>query len=234
MIPAKSVSVIVVAAGEGRRMGGALRKPWMELAGVPVVVRTLDRFASLEITRELVLVVHPDDVARAEALCTRFPALRVVPGGAHRVESVRAGLAAVSKDATLVAVQDGVRPLVTEAVIRRTCEAALKTGAALPVVPVLATLKEVGESGVVSRTVGRERLFEAQTPQVFRAELLRRAYDALGDTSVTDDAQAVEKLGHAVAAVEGSRHNIKITTPEDLRVAELLLQVEGRSRHNDE
>ncbi len=230
MIPPRSVSVIVVAAGEGRRMGGSLRKPWVELAGVPVVVRTVERFAALDIAREIVLVVHADDVARAEALRKRFPALRVVAGGAHRVESVRAGLAAVAKDATLVAVQDGVRPLVTEAVIRRTCEAALKTGAALPVVPVLATLKEVGESGSVSRTVAREKLFEAQTPQVFRAEILRRAYDALGDNSVTDDAQAVERLGHAVAAVEGSRHNIKITTPDDLKVAELLLQVESHSR----
>jgi 2-C-methyl-D-erythritol 4-phosphate cytidylyltransferase len=226
MIPPRSVSVIVVAAGEGRRMGGSLRKPWLELAGVPVVARTVERFASLDFTRDIILVVHPDDVARAEALGKRFPALCVVQGGAHRVESVRAGIAAVSKDATLVAVQDGVRPLVTEAVIRRTCEAALKTGAALPVVPVLATLKEVGESGSVSRTVAREKLFEAQTPQVFRVELLRRAYDALGDANVTDDAQVVEKLGHAVAAVEGSRHNIKITTPEDLKLAELFLRME--------
>ncbi len=230
MIPPRSVSVIVVAAGEGRRMGGALRKPWMELGGVPVVVRTVERFAALDVVREIVLVVHPDDVARAEALRKRFPSLRVVPGGAHRVESVRAGLAAVAEDATLVAVQDGVRPLVTEAVIRRTCEAALKVGAALPVVPVAATLKEVDGSGVVTRTVAREKLFEAQTPQVFRAELVRRAYDALGNNDVTDDAQAVERLGHAVAAVEGSRHNIKITTPEDLKVAELLLQVESHSR----
>ena len=226
-IPAKSVSVIIVAAGAGRRMGGAVRKPWMELAGTPVVVRTLEKFAALDLTREIILVVHPDDAARAEALRKGFPALRVALGGEDRVASVRAGLATVAEDATLVAVQDGVRPLVSEAVIRRTCEAALKTGAALPVVPVLATLKEVDGSGLVSRTVAREKLCEAQTPQVFRAELLRRAYDALAGADVTDDAQAVERLGHAVATVEGSRHNIKITTPEDVRLAELFLRMEA-------
>ena len=228
MIHANSVSVIVVAAGAGTRMRSDVRKPWLDLAGVPVVVRTIGRFAPLEFVREIILVVHPDDVARAEALRATCPKLLVAPGGDHRVDSVRRGLALVSKGCELVAVQDGVRPFVTEALIRRTCEAALETGAALPVAPVPATLKEVRRgSSRVERTVPREGLFEAQTPQVFRVELLRRAYESPGASDVTDDAQAVERLGEPVATVEGARHNIKITTPEDLALAETILRMEA-------
>jgi 2-C-methyl-D-erythritol 4-phosphate cytidylyltransferase len=150
-------------------------------------------------------------------------------------------LALVAKEASLIAIQDGVRPLVTEEVIRRACVAAFETGAAIPVVPVAGTLKEVPAApatggaafGLIARTVPRRNLYEAQTPQVFRAEVIRRAYDELRDPDVTDDAQAVERLGLPVAVVEGSAHNIKITTPEDLQLAEVLLRrgkPEGRNR----
>jgi 2-C-methyl-D-erythritol 4-phosphate cytidylyltransferase len=230
-LPGHSVSVVVAAGGEGRRMRSELRKPWLSVAGEPVVVHTLRRFARLEITREIILVVHPEDVVRANDLVRGFPALWVTPGGESRVASVRAGLARVSPDAQLIAIQDGVRPLVDEELILRTCRAAFEWGAAVPVIPVSATLKEVPappakgdpDARWIVRTVPRENLCEAQTPQVFRADLIRRAYAALADADVTDDAQAVERLGERVAAVPGSVHNIKITTPDDLKLAEMLL-----------
>lgn len=210
-------------------MHSDVRKPWLTVAGEPVVVHVLKRFAALPITREVILVVHPEDVARAEALKGRFHALHVTAGGEHRVASVRAGLACVSDDARLIVVQDGVRPLVDEDVIRRTCEAALEKGAAIPVVPVRGTLKEIpvkpsaSDPALIARTAAREGLYEAQTPQVFHANILRKAYSELDDTRVTDDAQVIERLGGAVTAVPGSPLNIKITTPEDLRACEALL-----------
>lgn len=212
-------------------MRSELRKPWLSVAGEPVVVHTIRRFATLGITREIILVVHPEDVVRANDLVRTFPSLTVTTGGESRVASVRAGLKRVSPDAELIAIQDGVRPLVDEELILRTCRAAFESGAAVPVIPVLATLKEVPAPSTkpephtqwVARTVPRENLYEAQTPQVFRADLIRRAYAALADADVTDDAQAVERLGERVAAVPGSVRNIKITTPDDLRLAEMLL-----------
>jgi 2-C-methyl-D-erythritol 4-phosphate cytidylyltransferase len=212
-------------------MRSELRKPWLSLAGEPVVVHTIKRFAGLELTREIVLVVHPADVLRAKGLVQRFSSLRVTPGGESRVASVRAGLALVSTDAELVAIQDGVRPLADEELILRTCRAAFESGAAVPVIPVAATLKEVRtpcakaapDARCIARTVPRENLYEAQTPQVFRADLIRRAYAELADVDVTDDAQAVERLGERVVAVPGSVRNIKITTPDDLKLAEMLL-----------
>ena len=221
--------MIVAAAGAGVRMRTDVRKPWLALADAPVVVHVLHRFARLDITREMILVVHPQDVVRAQALREKFDSLRVTAGGEHRVASVRAGLELASNEAALIAVQDGVRPLVDEEVIRRTCKAAYESGAAIPVIPVRGTLKEVSTEPTASgpaRIVGtssREDLYEAQTPQVFRAELIRKAYAELDDTSVTDDAQVVERSGGAVVAVPGSIHNIKITTPEDLELAEALL-----------
>jgi len=225
------VSVVIAAGGESRRMHSELRKPWLSVAGEPVVVHTIRRFAGLDLTREIILVVHRGDLRRAKSLVRRFASLRVTPGGESRVASVRAGLELVSADAELIAVQDGVRPLTDEELILRTCRAAFESGAAIPVIPVAATLKEVqatpakAEPDVhwIARTVPRENLYEAQTPQVFRAELIRRAYAELADADVTDDAQAVERLGERVAAVPGSVHNIKITTPDDLKLAEMLL-----------
>ena len=224
-IDPRSVSVVVVAAGSGLRMGASVRKPWLDLAGAPVVVHVLRRFAALDLTREIVLVVHPDDVSRAGTLRVEFPSLKVVKGGRHRADSVRAGLDAASADVPLVAIQDAARPLVDADVIVRVCEAARKTGAAIPTMPLAGTIKEVAPGeGWISRTVPRGGLFEAQTPQVFKAELIRRAYRELTDLDVTDDAQAVERLGEKVAAVAGSKFNFKITTPEDLKLAEALLK----------
>ena len=205
-------------------MRSELRKPWLSVAGDALVVHVLRRFAEFEPTREMILDVHPGDLDRGEALRERFDGLKVTAGGETRVASVRAGLTLASDDVELVAVQDGVRPLLTEDLIRRTCAAAAEHGAAIPVVPVAATIKEVSSETIV-RTVPREGLYEAQTPQVFRTELLRRGYAELADDNVTDDAQVVERLGERVAVVPGLVHNIKITTPEDLRLAKILLSV---------
>ena len=204
-------------------MVSSMRKPWIEVAGAPVVVHTIRRFASLDIVREIILVVHPDDLSRAEALREEFDSLVTTVGGDDRPQSVRNGLELVSTGAQLVAIQDGVRPFVDEELIRTVCLVACKTGAAIPAVPVRATLKEAADDAVISRTVSREGFYEAQTPQVFRTELIRRAYDELTDSNVTDDAQVVERIGEKVVITPGSTHNIKLTTPDDLKLAEVLL-----------
>jgi len=220
-----NVGAVVVAAGRGTRMGAADRKPFLPLCGKPVLVHALEALAAAGVT-EIVLVVGAGDVERAGRLCRehRISAVRrVVPGGAERQESVREGLKVLEAEWALV--HDGVRPLVTPDLIRRCVEAARNTGGAVAAVPVKDTIKLADEAGRVAGTPDRSRLWAVQTPQVFRREDLARALDAArADGFVaTDDAAAAERLGIAVKLVMGDYRNIKITTPEDLQLAELWL-----------
>jgi 2-C-methyl-D-erythritol 4-phosphate cytidylyltransferase len=150
--------------------------------------------------------------------------LEVVDGGAERADSVAAGLERVKPTADFVCVHDAVRPCLVDEWITKVFQAAQRTGAAIFAIPVTATLKRVGPQHVIQETVAREGLWEAQTPQVFRRELLRQAYAQRGDLAATDDAQLVERLGHPVTVVPGSVLNIKITSKEDLRLAEQALK----------
>jgi 2-C-methyl-D-erythritol 4-phosphate cytidylyltransferase len=220
---------IIVAAGRGSRAGGARAKQFREISGIPVIIHTLSRFELCESVAESVVVL-PED-ARAELLALAAShglrkVARAVGGGATRAESVWRGLEALGGDGVgVVAVHDGVRPFVTPDEIDRTVREAEASGAAILAAPAVETVKEV-EGGRVVRTHERARLWHAQTPQCFRYELLRRAYGQPGALSadVTDCSALVERLGEPVRVVEGGPHNVKITTPRDFELAEVLLR----------
>ncbi len=213
---------IIVAAGKGTRMGED--KVWLPLADLPVVAYSLKAFAAVPSVSRLVLVVSRERVERGRELVAHLgiPAL-VCEGGARRQDSVRNGLDALG-EAELVAVHDGARPLVKSALIEACFEAAERDGAVVPAVAVRDTVKRASEELWVAETVDRAGLWAVQTPQVFKTELLCRAYDRL-DREVTDDSAVVELLGHPVRIVPGDPWNFKLTVPEDMVVARALLGV---------
>jgi 2-C-methyl-D-erythritol 4-phosphate cytidylyltransferase len=228
---------IIAAAGQGTRVGGRRAKQFLELAGTPIIIHTLRRFEQCAAIQETVLVLPAQDAAGFLALAGRYglrKLARVVQGGGTRAESVWKGLQAVRPaTAGIIAVHDGVRPFVTPEEIAATVRAAEETGAAILATPATDTIKEVRD-GAVLRTLERETLCHALTPQCFRYELLRRAYEAARDlgAEVTDDSRLVERLGESVSIVEGHPRNIKITRPEDLSTAELILKSEVWSQES--
>ena len=219
---------IIAAAGRGTRLGGGRAKQFIELAGKPVVIHTLERFERCAEIQEVIVVLPAGDAAEFLAHAGRYglrKLARVVAGGATRAESVWCGLQAVrAATAEIVAVHDGVRPFVTAEEIGRTVRAAQDTGAAVLAAPAVDTIKEVEDQRVV-RTLERTRLRRALTPQCFRYELLRRAYEQRPElvADATDDSSLVEALGAKVSIVEGDARNIKITRPEDIALAEIIL-----------
>jgi 2-C-methyl-D-erythritol 4-phosphate cytidylyltransferase len=222
-------TAIIVAAGRGERMGAELPKQFLPCAGRPLAAHALSRFCRAEGIDEIVLVL-PDprglDTHLGGASAWSRP-LRAVKGGDHRQESVAAGLAAVEGDG-LVLVHDGARPLVPVSLIEEVRRAAALTGAAVPACRCTDTIKEVRD-GRVRSTLERNRLVRAQTPQGFRAGLLREAHRRAAAEGVrsTDDAALVERLGVPVAVVEGSPDNIKVTSSADLELVADLLRREG-------
>jgi 2-C-methyl-D-erythritol 4-phosphate cytidylyltransferase len=222
---------IVVAAGRGSRMGGGRAKQFREISGIPIIIHTLRRFELCPAVGETTVVL-PDDareefLSLSESYGLRTLA-RAVAGGATRALSVWNGLQSLGqRDARdVVAVHDGVRPFVTPEEIERVVREAEESGAAILAAPAVDTIKEA-ERGTVLRTHERSRLWHAQTPQCFRLGLLRRAYEsalAEGRTEATDDSALVERLGTEVRIVEGGPHNIKVTTPRDFALAEILLK----------
>ena len=219
---------IIAAGGRGTRMGGARAKQFLELSGTPVIIHTLRRFERCAEVGESVVVVPEDDVGGFRELA-RGAGLgklaRVVAGGPTRMESVWRGLQAVSAEsAQVVAVHDAVRPLVTPEEIGAAVRAAAASGAAVLASRAVDTVKEA-EGAVVLRTLDRARLWHAQTPQCFRYDLLRRAYERARAEGfeATDDSALVERLGAPVSIVEGGARNIKITTRQDLALAEMLI-----------
>ena len=227
ILPLQYCGAVIVAAGNASRMGG-IDKVMAELGGETVIARTVRMFAQCDAIREIVIVTREDLIAPVMDLCAGFPKVKaVVAGGADRVESVCNGLRALSAKVGLVAVHDGARPLVTNAVIDRTVRAAHTYGAAAPGVPVKDTVKVV-QGGVVKETPDRSRLQAVQTPQVFDIQLLKTALKKATEEKavITDDCSAVERMGMSVKMVEGDERNIKITTPLDLRIAALFLEEE--------
>ncbi len=225
VLPLKYCAAVIVAAGNASRMSG-IDKVMASLGGEPMIVRTVRTFQQCACIREIVIVTRQDLLVPIMDLCHGFDKVQaVVTGGADRPESVARGLAALSNRARLVAVQDGARPLVTWEVIDRTVRAANTYGAAAPVVPVKDTVKEV-QGGIVAATPDRSALRAVQTPQVFDRDLLTGALVKARkeNARITDDCSAVERLGMSVRIVEGDEKNIKITTPLDLKVAELFLE----------
>jgi len=224
-LPLKYCGAVIVAAGTASRMGG-IDKVMAPLEGEPMIVRTVRTFQSCDAVKEIVIVTREDLITRVSSLCGKFPkVMAVVVGGKDRAESVRNGLGMLSKKVKLVAVQDGARPLITEAVIDRTIRAAHTYGAAAPAIPVKDTIKVV-QGGIVTNTPDRNTLKAIQTPQVFDFDLLKGALKkAYQDgAAITDDCSAVELLGYKVKIVEGDECNIKVTTPMDLKIAEMLLE----------
>jgi 2-C-methyl-D-erythritol 4-phosphate cytidylyltransferase len=216
-------AAVIVAAGRGARMGED--KVWLPLGGIPVVAHSIRAFASVATVSGVVVVVGRERLERATALLADMGIDgEVREGGERRQDSVLSGLSAVG-GAEVVAIHDGARPLVTAQLIEECFRAAEESGAAIAAVPVRDTVKRASEGGWIEETVDRTGLWAAQTPQAFRVELLRRALEAV-QGEVTDEAAALERLGHRVRIVQGEPSNIKLTTREDLALAELLL--EGR------
>lgn len=219
---------IIAAAGSGTRMAGDRPKQFLQLAGTPVIIHTLKVFEQCESINEVILVLPAAESAGFLSLAAKFglrKMARVVPGGVTRADSVKRGLMAIrAATAEIVAVHDGVRPFVTAEEIDATVAAAQTDGAAILVAPVTDTIKQVKDQRVV-QTLDRGGLRRALTPQCFRYQLLRDAYQAtdVTDPSVTDESVLVEKLGIPVSIIEGSPRNIKITTAEDLVMAEAML-----------
>ncbi len=204
-------------------MGGA-DKLFSLVAGRPLLAHAVAAFESCEEIDRYVLVTSEANLGRGQALVAEEGFAKVATvctGGPRRQDSVKCGLAALGS-CDLVAVHDGGRPLVRPGLISRGLEAARESAAAVPVVPLADTIKEIDETGTITRTLDRSRLVAVQTPQVFRYDLLVRAHDEVSD-DVTDDAAMVEALGHAVATFAGSSRNVKITTAEDLMLAEPYL-----------
>lgn len=225
VLPLKYCGAVIVAAGNASRMGG-IDKVMAELNGEPMIVRTVRTFQECGAVSEIVIVTRPDLIVPIMGLCAKFDKVRaVVAGGASRQESVRLGLNTLSSKVELAAIHDGARPLVTDAVIDRAVRAAHTYGAAAPAVPVKDTVKVV-KGGVVDHTPDRASLWAVQTPQVFDFDLLRGALKKAEKEglAVTDDCSAVEQMGMSVKLVEGDERNIKVTTPLDLKIAEMLLE----------
>ena len=220
---------IIAAAGQGTRMDSKRAKQFLELAGIPIIIHTLKAFERCDAIREIVAVLPEPDVAGFATLASKHglqKLRRIVPGGASRAASVLRGLEALDPAAVeIVAVHDGSRPLVTPEEIGRTVEAAGRNEAAILVAREVDTVKEVSGRAVV-RTVKRDDLRRALTPQCFRYSLLLRAYKNVDelDPDLTDESSLVERLGVQVTIVEGSSRNIKITNREDLIIAEAFLK----------
>jgi len=231
---------IIAAAGRGTRAGGGTAKQFRELRGIPIIIHTLKRFEECRTVGQTIVVLPARDVAGFSALSEKFrlgKLARVVAGGETRTETVWRGLEGVRASAAVdgaefggvVAVHDGVRPFVTAEEIDRTVSAAEESGAAILATRAVDTIKEAEtEAGLpsVARTLERGRLWQAQTPQCFRYELLCRAYERARAEGfeATDDSALVERLGLRVRIVEGGAHNIKLTSPEDFSLAEILIK----------
>lgn len=233
-----------MAGGSGRRCGGQLPKQFRLLGGQPVLARTINLFAEALPGARIVAILPAEYAAFWRDLAARFDvaAHTVAEGGAERFHSVRNGLMALPPETELIAVQDGVRPLAGVEMIRRVAEAAA-SGAAIPVVEPVDSFRETDASdsaaadpaaaATPSHVIDRRRLRIVQTPQIFRADLLRTAYEASYDAAFTDDASVVERAGHAVRLVAGERTNLKLTTPEDFIVAEALLAAREENGETD-
>lgn len=223
--------VIIVAGGKGLRMGSDVPKQFLPLGGIPVLMRTIARFRATAEALRIILVLPRAQQDYWRQLCEahHFEAdYQLADGGATRFHSVQNGLALIPDDAKgVVGVHDGVRPFAAPAVIARCYAAAHATRAAIPVIPVVETVRETGPQPGASHTVPRDNYRLVQTPQAFDIQLLKAANRQPYREDFTDDASVVEHYGHAITLVEGNRENIKITTPYDLMVGEAILQHQG-------
>lgn len=228
------VNAVVVAAGEGRRIGGNISKSYLSIEGRPLILHTLSHFLHSRTVRKIILVVKESDLTKCREIVgvdSSLAGLTVVfeRGGARRQDSVYRGLEKLDEDCEVVLIHDGARPFVSPSLIDRCVGEAYVKGAVVPGLPVRDTIKVVASDRRVQKTLARDYLWEIQTPQAFRAEIIREAYKKAAREGIeaTDDAMLVERLGKNVFLLEGEKTNIKITVPEDLMLATFLLR-EGR------
>ena len=228
------VAAIVLAAGAGRRIGGEVAKTYLPIAGRPLVLRTLDRMFAAKTVEQVVLVVAANEIDRCDALLGNDPQLRDRPyllqtGGATRQQSAKRGLERIAAETDVVIIHDGARPFVSAALIDRCVESAAEKGAVVVGLPARDTIKVIGDDRLIRSTPARRSLWEIQTPQVFKKELIVAAHQQAerDGVEVTDDSMVVERLGKPVYVLEGERTNLKITLPEDIWLAEMMIR-EGR------
>jgi 2-C-methyl-D-erythritol 4-phosphate cytidylyltransferase len=224
------VNAIIVAAGKGERMGTSLPKVFLPLAGMPLLIHTLRNVGRSPLIAKLVLVIASEREALCRELLATYgsfgPSVTLVHGGPERQDSVRLGLAALDPECDIVVIHDAARPFVSAELIHRSITVAAAVGGALAAVPVRDTIKRVTEEGIVVKTVSRHDLWLAQTPQTFRVPLIRdaHAHALRKGLQVTDDVTLVEHIGGKVQVIPGEISNFKITTPEDLHLAEAMLR----------
>jgi 2-C-methyl-D-erythritol 4-phosphate cytidylyltransferase len=223
------ISAIIVAAGQGTRMGPNMDKLFLEVCGAPVIAHTWERLDDVELIDEIVLVIRDGMKRSFEELAATLELqkpYRFVAGGKERQDSVWHGLQAISSSATVVAIQDGARPCTPADLIEATLEAATKFGAAVAAQRVSDTIKQSDDGQIIARHLDRSRLWAVQTPQSFRVEIIRKALAAVREKGllVTDDTAACELIGQPVRLVESLRPNPKVTVPADLHYIELLLR----------
>lgn len=215
---------LIVAGGKGSRMQSELPKQFMLLLDAPVLMHTLERFAHAVENIQLIVVLPEDQITTWSRICKQMGFdlnHKVVTGGPTRYDSVKNGLAACPENG-IVAIHDGVRPLVSEALIQKCIEKANTDGAAMPIVPVNQSLRKIDENGI-SSPLDRNGVVEVQTPQCFSLSLLKPCYAGDAQGHFTDDATVYESYGHRVTLVEGEATNLKITTPSDLKIAEAIM-----------
>ena len=225
------VAAIVAAAGKGERLKSKVHKPFVALGKDPILLHALRVLDNSNLVGEIIVVAHQADLPKARLLLKKAKLKKfkeLVAGGKRRMDSVKNGLSAVSEDVDYVIIHDGCRPFIDNKMISSALGAAEIFGAAITGMPVKPTIKEVEKGNFVAATLKRETLVDVQTPQAFRKDLLLRAYDkALSEgaetAEATDDSALVERMGIKVKVVDGSYRNIKITTPEDLRYAKMLM-----------
>lgn len=221
-----NMAIIIVAGGKGLRMGGDIPKQFVPIAGKPILMRTIERFKEYDAAIQIVLVLPESQLDYWKSLCAEYgftQEVTIANGGDTRFHSVMNGLALVNPEVQLIGVHDGVRPFVSVATIAACYDEAARSGAAVPVIEPVETVRHLTSADGTSETVARGDYRLVQTPQVFTADLLRRAYRQPFTPFFTDDASVVEALGHSVTLVAGNRENIKITTPFDMVVGEAIL-----------
>jgi 2-C-methyl-D-erythritol 4-phosphate cytidylyltransferase len=220
---------IIVAAGQGVRMQGDLRKQFLQLSGRPILMHTLCAFNACRAIDQLIVVVPSEEFPYCQEKILKPAGLEgsvsLVAGGKRRQDSVFNGLESISDDNGIVLIHDGVRPLVSEEIIEACIQGALRWGSCIPVILPVDTPKQVNEAGVISRTIDRKALRMAQTPQAFQLPIIRKAHQTAFDNGwqATDDASLVERLGLDVHIVQGMQENLKITTAQDMTLAQFYI-----------
>ena len=218
-----NIGVVIVAGGSGKRIGGSIPKQFLIVGGKPLLVRAINTFAEALPAAEIVVVLPEEHIEFWKNLAARFEVAphRCVAGGRERFHSVKAGISALREDTGLIAIHDGARALASKKLVIRAVQTATESGSAIPAIAPVDSMRVV--SGEESHPIDRSTLRIIQTPQIFNAEILRKAYETDYIASFTDDASVVEYAGHKVTLCEGERSNIKITTVEDIAIAESFL-----------